>query len=320
MIKLRVAGPDDVAELADLAELTRAEYAHYEPDFWRPAPTARLMHTPFLSFLVGAPEVTVLVAERTGRIDGFLAARVSSLPPALGVRGRLCLIDDFAVRRRADWADAGCTLLAELRARLAAECQGWLIAVCGHRDRAKSAALLAAGLEPRCGFRLRRLDEPPRDVAGVRRARSDDAEALFELARAAPPRLHGMQLVWREPRTVRGYRELCDRPDCTTLVAAQDGRIEGYALAMPALPAPPVYEPGGTTCLVDELEAARPEIRAALLYAIEGAAREAGDVQVLLACAARDRAKRAVLDARGYRWPVDWFSAPLPWGAPAAPA
>ena len=313
MIKLRIARADDVAELADLAELARAEYEHYEPDFWRPAPTARLMHTPFLSFLVDAPEVTVLLAERTGRIDGFLVARSSALPPGLGDRGRLCLIDDFTVRRSADWADAGGALLEELRARLGADSPGWLIAVCGHRDLAKTTALLAAGLEPRCGFRLRRLDEPRRGAAGIRRAHPDDAEALMELARAAAPRLHGMQLVWREPRSVQGYRELCDRPDCTTLVAERDGQVAGYGLAMPGLPAPPVYDPGGTTCLVDELETRCPRLRAALLYALEAAARAAGDVQILMACDARDRAKHAVLDGRGYRWPVDWFSTPLPW-------
>ena len=49
----------------------------------------------------------------------------------------------------------------------------------------------AAGLEPRCGFRLRRIGQPPRGVADIRRARPDDAPALLELAHAAFLRVHG---------------------------------------------------------------------------------------------------------------------------------
>ena len=63
MTAVRAAAVDDVGAMADVAELRRAEYARWEPDFWRPSPTARLAHMPYLSWLVEHERTVALVAE-----------------------------------------------------------------------------------------------------------------------------------------------------------------------------------------------------------------------------------------------------------------
>ncbi len=315
MSKLRPATLDDVPALADLAELRRAEYAHYEPGFWRPAATARLMHTPFLASLLEAPDVSVLIAERHGQLDGFIAARRTAAPPALRGPGGLVLVDDFAVRRRGDWSDAGRALLEEVVAQERRE-PALLVVVCAHRDRAKAALLEDAGLAPACAFRLRRLGDEAGCDARVRLATPQDAPAVGALAARARPRPHGMQLVWKETPSIEGYRRRFAESDLLCLVTEGGPGLVGYALAKPGVPSPPVYDPGGTTCFVDELELAPggdpAGVAERLLGALEVAARQAGDVQLLVTCGRSERVKRDQLDARRYRWPADWYSRRLP--------
>ena len=311
MIKLRPAGQDDVPALVDLAELARAEYVSYEPDFWRPAATARLMHTPYLAFLVDAPDVRVWIAEQHGRVEGFLTLRDSPRPPGLGGCGRLWLVDDYAVRERAEWPDVGGALLERAVRDLGRAEPVLLLVVCGHADRAKAATLAEAELSPGCAFRLLRLDDAGGGSSAVRPAAPADAEGFAALARTSAARQHGMQLLWRQPPDPGGYRELIADPDCLALTLERDGRIEGYALGRAGLPAPPVYDPGGSTCLVDELAVAGTgpdQDYAALLAAAERVAADGGDRQLLVACPAREPSKRRALDSRGYRWPVDWYA------------
>ena len=310
MIKLRPATAEDVPALADLAELSRAEYARYEPDFWRPAATARLMHTPYLSFLVESADVTVLVAEQQGALEGFITARHTALPPGLDGEGRLCLVDDFTLRARGDWRDLGRSLLDEIVAGLDRSQPTLLLAVCGHRDRAKGTALLDAALKPDCSFRLKRLDARVEACPRIRDAEAEDAPALARLGAGRPPRRHGMQMLWSQPRGPEAYRAMIEDRGIISLV----GEADGYAIGRPGLPAPPVYDPGGTTCLVDDLDLGEswPGCGPDLLAGLEAAARAAGDVQLLIACDRRESGKKEALEARGYRWPVDWYSRELP--------
>ncbi len=49
MNPLRVATPDDVDVIADLIQEKRRQYEHYQPTFWRVAPSARDNHLGFLA-------------------------------------------------------------------------------------------------------------------------------------------------------------------------------------------------------------------------------------------------------------------------------
>ena len=313
MTAVRAAAPADVGAMADVAELRRAEYARWEPDFWRPSPTARLAHMPYLSWLVEHESTVALVAESDHALDGFLVMRRREPVPGLSQTAPVCEVDDFAVRRRGDWPEAGRALLDAALGYADHDGPSAVLAVCGRADRAKAAVLRAGGLQPACSLRLHLLGAMRRDaIAGVRPAGPGDADTIAALAACIPEHIHGMQTIWSEPRSPAGYREHLGDAELLGLAIERDGELVGYALGRPGVPPPPVYDPAGSTCVVDELalapDADWATTGARLLDALEAEAARRGDTQLLVSCARLEREKRALLDARGYHLPVDWFS------------
>lgn len=310
--KVRPATASDVEAMANLCELKRAEYAGYEPEFWRPAATARLVHTPYLAYLVQAADVVTLVADAGGPLVGFFTLRRSEAPPGLSFDGELWHTDDFTVADAELWPSVGRALL-DAGLATPRERPALFVAVCGHRDRPKAEILRSAGLRAECSFRLSRPSRGRSGFpSGVRLARLDDAAALRSLAEHQPPHSHAMQLLWSQTPSVPACRRLLEEENVLAMVAEIDARVVGYALGRSGLPAPPVYDPGGTTSLVEELALARDAswevIGALLLDALEWEAGRRGDVQLLIACGREEAEKRALLDARSFRRPVDWYS------------
>lgn len=312
MIKPRPATAQDVEALANLAELKRAEYARYEPEFWRPALSARLMHTPYLAWLVDQRDVAVFVAEGGDGLTGFITGRRTPAPPPLRFAGCVLHVDDFVVEGPGSGAETGRALLDACLAQQDASTPTRVLVVCGNRDRAKAQLLREAGLRAVCAFRLQRLGGTGGRPSDVRRATPDDSPAVAAMAERSTPHEHAMHLLWDRRPSLAGYRELLANPDLISVVAESQGRVVGYAIGRPGGPAPPVYDPGGTTCLVDEFALddrdAWPESGAPLLAALEAAAGERGDVQLLVACGRDELQKRELLDRRRYRYPVDWYS------------
>jgi hypothetical protein len=80
-------------------------------------------------------------------------------------------------------------------------------------------------------------------------------------------------------------------------------------------PAPPVYDPGGPTCLIYDFTVASSDLWLAvgldLVRAVSDAARERGAVQVLVTTAFQDTAKRAALQAGGLGIASEWWTRPL---------
>jgi len=76
------------------------------------------------------------------------------------------------------------------------------------------------------------------------------------------------------------------------------------------IPAPPVYDPGGLTCLVDDFVVREPEawdqVGASLLRAVNQLARERGAVQTVVVCRRLDEAKRATLADQGLTVVSEW--------------
>ena len=76
----------------------------------------------------------------------------------------------------------------------------------------------------------------------------------------------------------------------------------GYGVASPSIPAPPVYEPGGTTCVIDRVRGAdRPQLLAALLH--EATSR--GDAQAIVVVDAADDQLRRIVEDHGAHGIVD---------------
>ena len=98
-----------------------------------------------------------------------------------------------------------------------------------------------------------------------------------------------------------------------TLVEPEEtpGIVEGFIIAT-IIAAPPVYEPGGPTCMVDDYwvrGGARWEtIGRALLTAVCARARsEFGAAQVLVVCGHQDIAKRTMLLDLGLEIASEWY-------------
>ena len=81
-------------------------------------------------------------------------------------------------------------------------------------------------------------------------------------------------------------------------VQERDGVVDGFVIATLA-PAPPVYDPGGLTCRIDDFCVARedewPSVGGALLDAVIREARARGAVQAVVVCGHLDRPKREAL-------------------------
>lgn len=142
----RPARPDDVAQMALLADVSRREYEPHAPVFQRPAPDALEVHRPWLAKLVDDPDVGTFVHEGDdGALDGFLVITVVPPPPVYDPGGQSSLIDDFAVSP-GRWVTAGAALL-QLATDWAREHGAvQVVVVCGPHDAAKRELLQGAGL------------------------------------------------------------------------------------------------------------------------------------------------------------------------------
>jgi hypothetical protein len=93
-----------------------------------------------------------------------------------------------------------------------------------------------------------------------------------------------------------------------------DGKERRYLDAFVSatlVPAPPVYNSGGPTCMIDDFcraEAADWEGAGAWLLEEAGRrARERGAVQAVVVCGHRDEAKRKMLAALGFGIASEWY-------------
>jgi GNAT superfamily N-acetyltransferase len=94
------------------------------------------------------------------------------------------------------------------------------------------------------------------------------------------------------------------------LVHERAGKIDGFVIAE-VRPAPPVYDPGGLTCTVDDFMVERDDwdgVGAALLDQAIGLSKARGASQVIVVCGRRDEAKRAMLKKRGLSVASEWYT------------
>lgn len=163
----------------------------------------------------------------------------------------------------------------------------------------------------------------------VRTATRDDVAAIRELARTHRVDHQRYQATfWRRAGTSReeqaAYLEarLAD-PGLIASVHETDGEVDGAILAT-ILPAPPVYDPGGSVALIGDVTLAdgadRGATGAALLRAAESAAREKGAVLVAVVAGHDETWLRALLERERFSLASEWHRRPVDPGRPLAPA
>ena len=126
-------------------------------------------------------------------------------------------------------------------------------------------------------------------------------------------------VFWRPAARATGTHRiylssLVARDEVITLVSEEAGQLSGFLVA--ALnPAPPVYDPGGLTCDIDDFVVAPatrwPTTGVRLLRAGLARAAQRGAVQAVVVTAHLDEPKRQALRACGLEVASEWWVTPL---------
>lgn len=155
----------------------------------------------------------------------------------------------------------------------------------------------------------------------AREATAADVERMVDLADRARRQYEPHAPVFQRPAADAWevhrpwLLRLVENGDVGTFVnEGPDGVVDGFVV-ITTLPAPPVYDLGGLSSMVDDFAVASPEAwataGAALLEAATTWARQRGAVQVVVVAGPHDGPKRAVLQAAGLYVASEWFTAPL---------
>lgn len=106
---------------------------------------------------------------------------------------------------------------------------------------------------------------------------------------------------------------LVEDDDVATLVH-EGPHVDGFLVAT-LVPAPPVYDPGGLTCSVDDFVVGDPTQWASagllLLRAAQAWAKVRGAAQSVVVCAPQDEPKRQMLLRSGLEVASEWFTGAL---------
>jgi GNAT superfamily N-acetyltransferase len=106
------------------------------------------------------------------------------------------------------------------------------------------------------------------------------------------------------------FERLIENDRVIALVHELSGSIDGFVIAS-LMDAPPVYDPGGMTCLIDDFVVAAAgnwtTVGEALLAAANQEAKARGAVQTVVVCGHRDGPKRAMLAEGGFSIASEWY-------------
>lgn len=155
----------------------------------------------------------------------------------------------------------------------------------------------------------------------AREATVADVERMVDLADAGRRQYQPHAPVFQRPASNAKavhrpwLLQQVENPEAGTFVHENSkGEVDGFAI-ITTLPAPPVYDPGGLSSLIDDFVVSSADkwvtAGAALLDAATAWARERGAVQVVVVSGPHDSPKRAVLKDAGLYVASEWFTAPL---------
>ncbi|MDQ6741936.1 MAG: N-acetyltransferase [Candidatus Dormibacteraeota bacterium] len=155
----------------------------------------------------------------------------------------------------------------------------------------------------------------------IRRGAAGDVEPMLDLADAHRrqyakfhPRFHRPAAAARDAQRPF-FEKLISDNSCIVLVSeSEEGRLDGFLTGQLTAP-PPVYDPGGAGCIVDDFALASPEawpiVGLGLLTELRWLARERGAVQVIVVCAPEDEPKRVMLAGAGLSVVSEWLQGEL---------
>jgi ribosomal protein S18 acetylase RimI-like enzyme len=166
------------------------------------------------------------------------------------------------------------------------------------------------------------------DVHPARPATHDDVD---DVAALAAGRRNDYELqqprFWRQAedaltRHTSYLHGLIDEPEHIFLVTGDGERVRGFVIGR-LVPAPPVYDPAGLTCLVDDLAVESADawepVGLRLLRDVSRAAAARGAVQVVVVSGRHDEPKRRALQAAGLVPATEWWIGSVDSAAGRAP-
>lgn len=154
----------------------------------------------------------------------------------------------------------------------------------------------------------------------IRTAKDCDLEEILNLANAKRLEYEIYQPVfWRvAPDSIAQQRDfiasqIADEK-VITLVATAESKVIGFVIGH-LVPAPPVYNPGGSTCLIDDFVVNESDswetVGADLLHQVGNAALSRGAALVVVVCGHLDEPKRKALEESSLIIASEWWVAPL---------
>ena len=97
---------------------------------------------------------------------------------------------------------------------------------------------------------------------------------------------------------------------CICLVHEQDDQINGFIVAK-LVAAPPVYDPGGSACVIDDFAVSVPQlwrsVGTSLKKEAEAKTKTLGAAVSVTVCGFHDKDKRNALDESGSRLTSEWY-------------
>jgi GNAT superfamily N-acetyltransferase len=154
----------------------------------------------------------------------------------------------------------------------------------------------------------------------VRKARASDIEAAVALAERSRRQYQKYQpAFWHKAEksaavTQTFFTRLLAENDAFFLVAIEADQLLGFLIAR-KFTAPPVFEPGGDTYLIDDFSVLEPHhwltIGEALLSHASTLIHEHGGVQIVVTSADRDLAKTEMLRRSDLTIASNWWTKPL---------
>jgi GNAT superfamily N-acetyltransferase len=155
--------------------------------------------------------------------------------------------------------------------------------------------------------------------AQIRDAAQADVPAMTALADTRREQYARYQPLFWRPAAAAAERHhaylgrLVASEQVITLVSEEDGRLTGFLIAS-LKPAPPVYDPGGLSCVIDDFAvtpaANWPTTGVGLLHAALAEAGQRGAVQAVVVTAHLDEPKRRALRACGLEIASEWWVTP----------
>lgn len=143
---IQPAQESHIPAMVALSEQKRAEYAAYQPVFWRKAADSAAVQTPYFRRLLTQENVLALVALQDAAVVGFVIASLVPAPPVYDPGGLTCLIDDFCVAHPDLWQTVGRDLILAVTQQAATRGAVQAVVVCGHLDEPKRTLLRGMGM------------------------------------------------------------------------------------------------------------------------------------------------------------------------------